>query len=270
MKKTILFLLIGVGAISATAFGLQSKKEASETLKCNANKSEECTEIRPIKVMDFHSVKTKNPFFYEVDSRFATTMTKTSLAKAKSVFDIFPKDATQGIGALENVKVVLLNDGEEIALTSPTAELTKEQLNFISTWNYSDDFYVYGNYKKLDPITGKEYEEYIVYYITIIPEKEATYADGHDAFMSYLKKGSIEAVRDVKKERLKPGKARFTVTEDGLIDAIELDATSGYEAIDKKMMELLKEAPSKWNVAKDANGKTISQEYVFSFGIVGC
>ena len=74
----------------------------------------------------------------------------------------------------------------------------------------------------------------------------------------------------VKKDKLKPGKVRFTISEDGTISKAILVSTSGYPSIDKHMTKLITEAPGKWEAATDGNGNQVEEQLVFSFGIVGC
>ena len=88
--------------------------------------------------------------------------------------------------------------------------------------------------------------------------------------MNYLEENSKDAIKNVKRNKLKPGKVRFIVTQNGAIENVRLESTSGYTAIDKKMLELIKLAPKEWSPARNSKGDKINQELVFSFGIIGC
>jgi TonB family protein len=69
---------------------------------------------------------------------------------------------------------------------------------------------------------------------------------------------------------LQPGKVYFTVDKAGTVSAIRLSASSGYPALDTRVLELMNTLPGTWKPATNAAGEAVEQEFVFSFGTVGC
>ncbi len=107
-------------------------------------------------------------------------------------------------------------------------------------------------------------------YLPVEPVKEATYEGGMDALMKYLEENSKEARAGQEMDKLQPFKLIFTVTKNGTIENIKLDGTSGYYAIDYRMIDLILKAPGKWEPAENSKGEKVDQEQVVALGPTGC
>lgn len=261
MKKNVWIITLVLSIAGVSAYGINRiENESQNTFQgCQLNDSSK------VKINDVLKKATLTDFHYDVDNRFATSITKTELFKAKNLFEIFPKHATTNIKDLYNSKVGILTPEGEITELGTNQIMTNAQLSLLQKVDYSTDFFIFGNYK-----TEAGEENYIVYYMTVVPETEASYEMGNDALLYYLKEKSKEVIKEARKERLEAGKVRFSINTKGLVESVVLDATSGYSAIDSKMIELIKAMPGKWSPAKDAKGNLVNQEFVFSFGIIGC
>jgi hypothetical protein len=207
-------------------------------------------------------------FDYDVNSRYMATITKDKLFKATSVLDIVPQNAEWQNIPFETVAVAVLQNDNEIREIGTDKELNVAQINLLKSTDYSTDFYIRGRGKNNHPKTGK-IEDY-VYYLTIVPEKEAEYTIGNDAFIAYLKENSKEQIKYVEESLLRPGKIQFTITKEGTIENVELISTSGYFNIDSMMIELISNSPGKWKPAENSVGEKVNQKLVFSFGMMGC
>lgn len=259
-------ITLGVTVIGLSTFAItQLKVQQTQTSK--NTKEVECKAAQPMNdvLYAITDIEKQVDFYYDIDVRFATSITKEKLNASKNMFEIFPAHATEGIKELYNTKVGVFTSKGEVIIEGKNEVLTESQINLLKMATYSSDFYIHGNFKN-DFGT----EDYIVYYMTVVPDIEAEYEMGKDALLYYLKENSKEIIKEVKKEKLQPGKIRFIVDSTGHIKSAKLDATSGYDDIDTKMLELIKKSPGKWNPAKDAKGNYIEQELVYSFGIVGC
>jgi len=100
--------------------------------------------------------------------------------------------------------------------------------------------------------------------------KEATYEGGMEALMKYLEENSREARAGQEMDKLQPFKLVFTVTKKGAVENVKLDGTSGYYAIDYRMIHLMLKAPGKWEPAENAKGEKVDQEQVVPLGPTGC
>ncbi len=272
MKKTIIFTSILLATFLLTAFGYMNWRNNTTD-----NKIESHTDSYHDKTSNtvynfiYGAEKQLEPdFFYDVDSRFLKTITKEDLHKAKSIHDIFLNGETKGIESFRDVNIVVLPRDEENVAKGDGNKLNSEQLKILQSVNYSADICIEAFSQRKNLETGKIEEQCFVYYITIVPEKESKFKDGQQALIQYLKKHSKEEVANVTKDKLKPGKVRFTITKDDEIKHVELESTSGYSSIDDKMIKLIMSLTGEWEPAKNSTGEKVDQELVISFGMVGC
>ena len=207
---------------------------------------------------------------YKVESRFRTTVTKENLIKAKSIRDILPKEATQSIESFNNVKVAVLHDGKESIEKGKSEGLNSAQIKLLQSTDYSTNIYIAADHKRKNDISGELEDDHLVYYMTIVPEKEAEYTNGHGALIEYLKENSKEKSVIIKQDQLKPGRVNFTVTKEGIIANVKLSSTSGYDSVDENLVEIIGHMPGKWEPATNSKGEKVDQELIFFFGLEGC
>lgn len=252
MKNTILVVCTIIITFNLTAFAYAnwSTSKTNETMCCKTVASNEIN-IPP-------------NFVFDVDSRFIANITKQDLRNAKTILDIVPKDAGWDKMTFWNVKVNILNlKGANKYEMGKDETLTPAQIALLKTADYSTNFNIEA-YNKKDP------SSVYPYYFTIIPETEASYLGGKDAIINYLKKNSEATIAKTEKGNLKSGKARFTISKEGMIKNVNLELSSGYPTVDKKMIQLIPTIPGIWIPAKNEKGETVEQELVFSFGAIGC
>lgn len=206
---------------------------------------------------------------YKVESRFMTRITKEKLHNAKSIIDILPKKATQFMETYENVRVSILGNDGEITEIGVSEILNEAQLKLLQSADYSTNFHINADCKQKTEF-GKLYDYDLVYYMTVVPEKEAEFTGGQDALIQYLKTNTQETTTVITKDKLQPGKVNFTVTKDGKITNVKLDSTSGFPSVDEKLIETIENMPKKWTPATNAKGENVDQELVFFFGLEGC
>ena len=216
------------------------------------------------------TTETDPDLLYKVESRFIHTITKEDLFRARSITDIVPKTATESVESYESVRVAVLDEEGETSKTGNSSTLSEAQLKLLRSTDYSTDFYIRANYQRKNAITGKLEKEYLVYYMTIVPEKQAEFGDGIEAVINYLKENSKEETAIIEQDQLRPGQVSFTVTKEGDIAKVKLNATSGYTSVDETLVELITSMPGKWKPATNAKGEKVDQEFVFFFGVEGC
>jgi len=211
-------------------------------------------------------------FFYDVDSRYLTTITKEVLNKARSIHDFLPQERSKPIVSYKSVSVTIIenNTPTDIRETGNSDVLTASQIKLLRSADYSTNLLIRSEYQKKNSITGKIEDSYSTPHITIVPEKQAVYVNGKDELIRYLKDNGRESTAIAQKGKLQPGKLYFTITKTGIISDVELLTTSGYPSIDNKMIELITKTPGKWVPAENSKGEKVAEKLVFSFGIIGC
>jgi len=209
-------------------------------------------------------------FWIDVGTRFNTTISKTDLLKAVSAMDVVPTDSEWSMYPIEVVRVSLLRDGSEVREASQGAALDEKQQQMLRSLHYSESFYITAGTKNSLKIYGETAYYDLVYYVTVTPEKQARYSLGLDELITYLRSNSRAERSGVQDSELTPGKLHFTITKEGKTTDIGLESSSGYPEVDARMIELIGSAPGTWEPAADADGNPVEQEFVISFGALGC
>jgi hypothetical protein len=251
MKKSTLIICITLTVISITTLSFTNWSNES-----HSNNTSNCQSIAEI-----------NPptFFYNVDSRFLATITQEQLYNAKTIIDIVPKDAGWEKFKFREVTIRVLPDENTNYVKGKSEILNLDQIKLLNTIDYSTNFIV-DTYLKNE--TPTKYDHY-PYYITVVPEKEASYIYGSRAIINYLKNNSQSTIDKIEKGNLKSGKINFTISKRGLITNVNLESSCGYPTVDNKMIGLMNTLPGSWNIATNANGDKVAQTLVFSFGTTG-
>jgi len=268
MKKRVLIFGTVLTTISLSALGFmnwrnteKNKLEISSNITVDSN-YEDLTTM---------NAQANTAWFYDVHSRYIHTITKEKLNNAKSISDIIPNYPTKKIESFQSVKVSILESNKETSEFGESDLLNASQIKLLQSTNYSTNISITANYRVKNAVSGALEEDYLVYYMTIIPEKEAEYVIGYNALTEYLKKNSKEKTVIINQDKLRPGKVSFTVTKEGTIANVKLTSTSGYSSMDKELIKLITYLPKwYWNSAKNSKGEKVDQELVLFFGIEGC
>lgn len=268
MKKNVLILSLLIGSLSFMAFKfLNSNKVAS----CNSNlRSIQSSHSLDSEFLVFSNTVDPRDMVYKVESRFLSTISKSALNRAKTIIDILPKKATKSIESYYYARVSILDDHVETdrRAYADNEVLTTAQINLLNSTDDSGNIYIRSDYKIMGG--GALYDRHLTYFISIVPDQQAEYQDGHESLISYLRKNTEEEVKIITKDGLKGGKVRFTVTKEGLVSKVDLTSTSGYTTVDKKLVEIIENIPGNWTPASNEKGEKVDQELVFFFGQMGC
>lgn len=207
--------------------------------------------------------------YYDVASRFMMTMTKTELHELTSIHDLQMDQDLSGIVSFESMEVIQLDhDYNYVEKESgESAEFNEAQLALLKSLPYSADLLIRADFLESNGFGGYS-NNYTSPHITIVPEQQAVYSEGKDALKAFIQKNTFDI--NVGAGKLQPGKVRFTIDQKGNVGNIFLESSSGFDAFDNKVMELMNQMPGTWTPAEDMNGNTVPQELVFSFGVVGC
>lgn len=265
MKKNILIICVALTIFNFTACGQKQSDEPTNE-----------TETAVAKTVAFDNTflnavdKQLNlDLLYSVESRFMTTVSKTDLHNAKTIIDILPKEATQMMENYQGVTVGVLKNGGEIVKMGMNEVLNSDQIKLLQSTDYTSNIYITANCKQRTAL-GKLEDYDLVYYMSVIPEKQAEFTYGQDALIEYLKKNSRSKTTIIKQDKLQPCRINFTVTKEGKITNVKLDATSGYPSVDEALLEILNNMPQTWIPATNSKGEKVEQELIFFFGMQGC
>ncbi len=270
MKKSTLISCLALSTLSVTAYAYM-----------NWNRSEpaplqvEASDKKPLVSSAYAFNYALNPvddsgLFYDVSSRFLATIAKDKLHGAVSILDILPAEGKEGLENFHTVSVGVIRDGKDVIEEGQGDALNAAQMKLLQTADYSTNIHINSLCTKRNATTG-ELENYeLVYYITVIPEKEAFYLGGREALVAWLKTNLEEETAIIEQDRLKPGQVSFTVTREGTVEDVRLTSSCGYTTVDEALVEQIRSMPQRWTPATDAKGDYVDQGLVFFFGMQGC
>ena len=195
---------------------------------------------------------------YDLASRFMMTISKEKLEKVTSVEQIDKQVDFDMVVSYDSVHVIVLDheyDFVEIAKGN-TAEFNEEQLALLHSAEYSTDILIRAHFKE-DQKLGFIYDNYTSPHLTIVPEKQAEYSEGWDAVEDYIRENTKTIPSTG--EMLGPGKVRFTITAEGVVDEVFLDSSCGNKALNSKVIELIKNLPGTWTSGENEKEKSIAR-----------
>ena len=243
MEKHILFFFAVLTILSLTAFGIIKTSDSEKG-------STEKTDVE---------------LFYNLGSKFGTTITKEKLQQATSVVDILPKETDWPSYPIQSLNLTVFRGDTETTETGKHLALNTAQQQLLRTLDYSDCFSFKAPCKGKHKDTG-DLETYELFYrFTVTPDREAQYSKGDLALLDYLKKNSAKHAANLEEDQLERGAVHFTISKTGTLTNVKLTSTSGYTSLDELMIELISTLPGTWKPAENSKGEKVDQELVFSF-----
>lgn len=258
MKKKIIITCLVAAGFGLTAFSFINWNNSTTVQSELKGETKEVIDI-----------KNDLDLVYDVSNRFIATITKEDLHKATTISDLVPKGATDGIVSFREVKIGIVSTKNDVFAKGNSGQLNQKQLKMLQSANYSQDYYIEAFSQEKNETTGKTEEQCFVYYVSIIPEKEASYPGGKKAVIKFLKNECKNKVGIIKKDGLKPGRVCFTVKSNGMINDMRITATCGYDEVDQELLKAVSKLGN-WTPAQNSKGENIDQDFIFFFGLQGC
>lgn len=264
IKSTTAILAI----MLSTTFGCQGQRHSEPTEEAQASSVAVPFDLG----LSTYLSGPATPITFDVDSRFILNTTKERLRTAKTIYDIVPADPRQEIVSYASVSIRIFKDEKQtdIVAIGDGPELNAAQQKLLRSLDYSDSFLIRAEFtEKSGRMEGTNWN-YSSPHVTIVPEVQALNSSGKEALIAHVKAGTSGFGYVVEADKLRPGKVRFTVNTAGKIEGVQLSSSSGYATFDQRMIDLIRTLPGTWEPARNANGDKVDQEFVFSFGTVGC
>ena len=265
MKKSVIILGISLAILSLLFFGIKNFNNiASNETKLSNTKSLVLENDNIEGPID----KVIPDLYYGVDTRFAA-IKKTDVHQATTIYAFLNEGEKQQIAHINSVNIIIIKDNQQsdIQEYGTSAELTDAQIKLLKSTEYFSGFTIRTEFKEKNKETGKLEDKFFGPHITVVPDTQATYVNGKDALIKYLKNNSVEDMNIIKDDKLGAIKLSFIISKQGTVTDVKHDAmTTGYPSIDENFMELLKNMPGKWIPAENSIGEKIEQELVFTFG----
>jgi hypothetical protein len=266
MKKNRIIFGIKLAVVSVV---ILSSVGCNNSLKTKDTNSLNSKDLALVSSNLERTTNKKTPdLYYGVGTRFAA-VTKVNVHNATTIYDFLNGGEKEQIEHINAVKITIVKDNQlsHIQAYSKDDQLTDAQLKILKSTDYFSHFTVRTEFKGRNKDTGKLEERFFGPHITVVPEKQATYVDGNEALINYLKDNSKESMNAIIGDKLGAIKLSFIVSKEGIITNVKHDAmTTGYASIDEKLMELIKNIPGEWTPAENSKGEKMDYEFVFTFG----
>ncbi len=277
MKKRFLIFSLVVATISVTAFSFMNWDVSSpnqDHLVALSEKANETTREPEVVNEPVLSVDKKEPidFFYTINSRF-TAIKKSEIAAATTIHDFISEEDSRQIANCSSSEIIIIkNDIQTDIRARGSGEILsasqKELLQYIGN---SEHFLVRINYSKANSMIFDGEGLHFGPHFTIVPEQPATYHDGYKALLEYINDNKTKNSDEIDDKKLQAVKVSFTISKNGNIENVNMDRTTNYPELDNHLINLIKGIPGTWNPAKNANGETVNDVLVLSFGLAdGC
>jgi len=106
--------------------------------------------------------------------------------------------------------------------------------------------------------------------LTVIPEIEAEYIGGYEKMIAYLKENCNDKIALVSGKVTQPLVVSFLIDKKGKAGKVKFIKKSENIEVNNLLIDLIENMP-KWNVAKNFEGESVSQQFSFRVGgMDGC
>jgi len=280
MKKKILIFSTALMIVSLLTSGCldQSNSEkntaattSKEDVALNKNVQFEKVEDVALNEIVQPEKKVEDILVYDIGPRF-NLIKKADLVALRSFSDLIGQEHASRIVSYKSLSVILLNGDErtDTRIEGGDGQFTAEQLKYLELVDYSTNLLIWADYIEKIESTGELVDQHWTPYLTVVPEKQATYGEGKEALIAYFQEQTRVHMTSAKDLQLKPAKLYFTVSKTGSIENVKLDRSSGYTPLDETVKALITHLPGVWEAAENTKGEKVAQEIVISFGNMGC
>lgn len=265
MKKTLIISSAILVALGLTAFGVADYKSSE---KCNADKPEDGITLKKKETKD--DVETAPDFYFGFGPRFKAVH-KEEVYAATNIADFLEEKYMKNIVSIKSVSIIIIEKEAQshIRADGKSKKFSAKQLKLLRSFDYSSNFTVQIDAIHKSPETGIVEDGHYGPHLTIVPEKQASYNDGNNALIAFLKEKTEENLPILDPKMMRPSKFYFTISKEGKIKNISEHNTTGYPSIDAKILKTIKQLPGTWTPAENALGEKVEQELVFTFGPEG-
>lgn len=206
---------------------------------------------------------------YGIRGKYISPVKKETLMTAQTMSDIRQGYPSTWINDYISSEILVSNNGMEMKATGNNDLLNEEQKNILQTAEVGAEVTVDVHYKYQNSITGNMDVRNMHFVLTVVPEIEAEYPGGNTQLNKYIEQHAIHKISEKVLSEIKPAIIRFTISEKGEIENVQLTRSSENPGIDKLLLKTIQKMP-RWKPAQNANGLPIKQEFEFNVGNVGC
>ena len=194
----------------------------------------------------------------------SVSIQENKLAEINTVQDLNKQYPTSWVKEYISVDISAFKNGTKINASGKSDVLTQAQKELIQSADRNRDIAVNITYlpnNSLKNNTAKQYD----FELAVMPVKNATYAEGAEQLIQYLKSNGIGNIETGSFTGYDLTAIKFTVTEQGDIRGIKVAMPSKEAKIDEMMVVAMSKMP-KWKPAEFSNGLKVKQDFVLTIG----
>lgn len=200
---------------------------------------------------------------FSVHGNYKHAIAMEKLSKAGTLGDIIPFYPASWIKNYISVELVTKYDGVSATASGSNNILNKQQSNLLNDSKLGTEIEINIKYESENLLTGQTEVGKMFYSVTVIPETEAEFADGHQNLTQYIQENAIDKISTAVSEKLNTALVSFIIDEDGEISDAHISKSSGDPGVDQLLLRAVNNMP-KWKPAADSKGIKVRQEFVLS------
>lgn len=189
---------------------------------------------------------------------------ENKLDRINTLTDLDKRYPTSWVREYISVEISAYKNGIQIKASGISDVLNQEQKELIRLADRSNDIAVIVTYipnNSLKNDTAKQYD----FKVTVLPDKNADYAEGAEQLIQYLQENSIVNIEAGSFTGYDLTAIKFTITEQGHITDIQVAMPSKDTKIDEMLVAAISKMPS-WKPAEFSNGLKVKQNFVLTIG----
>lgn len=184
--------------------------------------------------------------------------------KINTLTDLNKRYPTSWVKAYISVEISAFKNGIPIKVSGNSDVLNQDQKELLLLADRSSDIDVSVTYlpdNSLKDETPKQYD----FKVTVLPDKNADYAEGAAQLIQYLHENSIVNIEAGSFTGYDLTAIKFTITEQGSITDIQIALPSKDKKIDEMLVTAISKMPT-WKPAEFSNGLKVNQDFILTVG----
>lgn len=201
---------------------------------------------------------------YEVRGTYTRAIKQEKLRSPKRLSDLIEGYPVNWIDGYTSVELSASCHGKERKASSANDSLSPEQQQMLQAADLASKIIISVNYSYQVPVTRVMEHNTMHVEMTVVPQHEAQYIEGHEKLIQYLKDNSPRIPEAGSKE-LQQLIIRFTINEHGKVSHPKIKRSFSDKETDRHFLKLIQNMPE-WKAAENPEGTRVKQEFEFVAG----
>ncbi len=189
---------------------------------------------------------------------------ENKLAEIHTLADLDKRYPTSWVKEYISVEISANKNGTKTKASGISNVLNQAQKELIRLADRGSDIAVTVRYLPENSLKNNAIKQYD-FKVSVMPDKNARYAEGAEQLIQYLQKNSIKNIDAASFTGYDLTAIKFTVTEQGHITDIQVALPSKDAKIDEMLVKSISKMPN-WKPAEFSTGLKVKQEFVLTVG----